>query len=51
MGIIKTMKIMLTGANGFIGRYVLDTLQNHGIDVVAVGRNRPHVPVTPMLLQ
>ncbi|HTK02572.1 MAG TPA: NAD(P)-dependent oxidoreductase [Bordetella sp.] len=35
------MKVLLTGANGFIGRHVLGTLVDHGVDVVAVGRKRP----------
>lgn len=32
------MKVLLTGANGFIGRYVLAILQHQGIDVVTLGR-------------
>lgn len=32
------MKVLLTGANGFIGRYVLATLQRKGIEVVTLGR-------------
>lgn len=35
------MRVLLTGASGFIGRYVLRALQQHGIEVVAVGRTRP----------
>ena len=32
------MKVLLTGANGFIGRYVLAILQHQNIDVVTLGR-------------
>ncbi len=35
------MRVLLTGASGFIGRYVLRALQQHGIEVAAVGRTRP----------
>ena len=35
------MKVMLTGASGFLGRYVLDSLRRHGIDTVMVGRRLP----------
>ena len=35
------MKVLLTGATGFIGRHVLTELQQQGIDTVAVGRTRP----------
>lgn len=34
------MRVLLTGASGFIGRYVLRTLQHHGIEVISVGRAR-----------
>lgn len=40
------MRVLLTGASGFIGRYVLRALQQHGIEVVAVGRTRPDLSVT-----
>ena len=33
------MKIAVTGASGFIGRYVLRELQRHHVDVVAITRN------------
>lgn len=36
------MRALLTGASGFIGRYVLDQLVEAGIDVVVVGRSRPY---------
>ena len=39
------MSVLLTGASGFIGRYVLRALQQHGLEVVAVGRTRPHLSV------
>lgn len=35
------MRVLLTGASGFVGRYVLHALQAQGIEVVAVGRTRP----------
>jgi nucleoside-diphosphate-sugar epimerase len=39
------MKVLLTGASGFIGRYALCALQAKGIEVVALGRNRPDASV------
>jgi len=33
------MRILLTGATGFIGRYVIDELEGIGIDYVTLGRN------------
>ncbi len=35
------MRVLLTGASGFLGRYVLDALQRRNIDTVVVGRRRP----------
>ena len=35
------MKVLLTGASGFLGQYVLRLLQQSNIAVVAVGRSRP----------
>ena len=35
------MKVLLTGASGFLGQYVLRRLQQSAIPVVAVGRSRP----------
>ncbi|MTW20633.1 NAD-dependent epimerase/dehydratase family protein [Allochromatium palmeri] len=35
------MKVVLTGASGFIGRYVLETLQRYEIATIAVGRHSP----------
>lgn len=35
------MKVLLTGANGFIGRHVLDALVERGVEVVTLGRSRP----------
>lgn len=34
------MKIIVTGATGFLGRYVIRELRSHGHDVIAVGRNK-----------
>jgi nucleoside-diphosphate-sugar epimerase len=36
------MRVLLTGASGFIGRYVLNQLVDAGIDAVVVGRSRPN---------
>jgi nucleoside-diphosphate-sugar epimerase len=33
------MKVLLTGASGFIGRHTMMALQKHGIEVVAVSRS------------
>lgn len=35
------MRVLLTGANGFLGQYALDLLTKENIDVVAVGRTCP----------
>ena len=37
------MKVVVTGASGFIGHYVLAALQLLGIESVAVGRHRPRL--------
>lgn len=42
------MRVMLTGASGFIGRYVLNALQCQGIEVVTVGRARSQ-PSAPFI--
>lgn len=34
------MRLLLTGASGFLGRYVLESLQRHGIETVTLGRHR-----------
>lgn len=39
------MKVLLTGANGFIGHYVLKALEHHGTAMVAVGRTRPQASI------
>lgn len=37
------MKVLLTGATGFLGRYVLESLQRQRIDTVTIGRRpSPH---------
>lgn len=35
------MRVLLTGASGFLGRYVLESLQRHSIETVMLGRHRP----------
>ena len=35
------MRVLLTGASGFLGQYVSACLHRHGIDTVAVGRRLP----------
>ncbi|MCG9064517.1 NAD(P)-dependent oxidoreductase [Laribacter hongkongensis] len=42
------MRVLVTGASGFIGRYVLKALQHRGIEVVAVGRAR-HESTIPFI--
>lgn len=37
------MKIAVTGASGFVGRYVLSALRAYGVDVVAVTRDPAHL--------
>jgi nucleoside-diphosphate-sugar epimerase len=39
------MRVLLTGASGFLGRYVLKALQRHGIETVAVGRSKSQTAV------
>lgn len=38
---VNVMRVLLTGGNGFLGRYVLAGLQRHGIETVMIGRTRP----------
>jgi len=35
------MRVLLTGASGFLGRYVLEELRRNEIETVIVGRHRP----------
>lgn len=35
------MKVLLTGASGFLGQYVLNSLQQQGIETVILGRKLP----------
>ncbi len=35
------MRVLLTGASGFLGRYVLECLQQQGIETVLLGRQPP----------
>lgn len=38
------MRALLTGASGFLGRYVLDQLRRQGVDTVVIGRTCPGGP-------
>lgn len=38
----RTLKIAVTGAAGFVGRYVLDALAKRGMETVAVVRDQAH---------
>lgn len=38
-----SMKVAVTGASGFIGRYVLTELKQYEVDIVAVTRNASHL--------
>lgn len=40
------MKVLLTGATGFIGSHVLRSLQRCDIEVVVAGRSRPQEVAT-----
>jgi len=40
------MVVLLTGATGFVGDYVLSALQQQGIETVVLGRRRPEAPVS-----
>src|SRR5438552_1392217 len=37
---VEPMKVMVTGASGFLGRYVVASLLRSGFNVVAVSRER-----------
>lgn len=41
------MKILLTGANGFLGYYLCDLLTNAGLDVLATSRGTCRLPFAP----
>ncbi len=45
------MKIAVTGASGFIGRYVLTELERHQVDVVAVTRSAAHLADSALLCE
>lgn len=38
------IRLLVTGASGFLGRYVLAELSGHDMHVVAIGRKRPPAP-------
>jgi nucleoside-diphosphate-sugar epimerase len=40
------MRVLVTGASGFLGGHVLDSLRRHGIETMSLGRRRP-VGVAP----
>ncbi len=41
------MKILVTGATGFIGKYVVEQLLIHGVDVLTSSRNEAHFKEMP----
>ena len=45
------MKILLTGASGFLGRGVVDLLSCQGIDTIVAGRRLPHGILASNFLQ
>ncbi len=40
------MKVLVTGANGFLGYYLVDALLHHGHEVIATGRGECRLPFT-----
>ena len=40
-GILSIMKVLLTGASGFLGKNITDVFSLHGVDSVVIGRQRP----------
>lgn len=45
------MKVLVTGANGYIGKHVVDELLNQGIDVIAVDVNITNINVKATTLK
>ena len=45
------MKVLLTGASGFLGRYVVELLSRQGIDTVVAGRQQPQCVCAANFLQ
>lgn len=43
------MRVLLTGASGFLGRYVLECLHQQGIETVTLGRHMPDNAVTDFI--
>ncbi|TAN70537.1 MAG: NAD(P)-dependent oxidoreductase [Methylobacter sp.] len=43
------MRVLLTGASGFLGRYVLECLHQQGIEAVTLGRHMPDNAVTDFI--
>ena len=33
------MKVLVTGATGFLGKYIIDELMENGYEIIAMGRN------------
>ncbi len=45
------MKVLLTGASGFLGRSVVELFARQGVDTVVVGRRQPHGVLSADFLQ
>ncbi len=43
------MKVLLTGANGYIGRRLLPVLVRKGYEVIALVRDRKRIEIEPSL--
>ena len=51
LGSAGLRRVMVTGANGFVGRVLCRHLGTHGVDVLAVTRENVHTERTEMATQ